>query len=67
VDIPALRLVAGFDDPSASTRFVLTSADTRDKVQGGELLRAAKLATEITRAALNAPPEVVANWRHDRR
>ena len=31
--IPALRLVAGFDDPNANLRYVLTPADTRDKVQ----------------------------------
>ena len=31
--IPALRLVAGFDDPGANLRYVLTPADTRDKVR----------------------------------
>src|SRR5262249_46832166 len=30
--IPALRLVAGFDDPGAHLRHVLTPGDTRDKV-----------------------------------
>ena len=30
--IPALRLVAGFDEPSSNLRNVLTAADTRDKV-----------------------------------
>ena len=33
--IPALRLVAGFDDPAAHLRVVLTPADTRDKVAPG--------------------------------
>ena len=33
--IPALRLVAGFDDPAAHLRVVLTPADTRDKVGAG--------------------------------
>ena len=35
--IPAVRLVAGFDDPAAHLRVVLTPADTRDKVAQGEL------------------------------
>ena len=33
--IPAMRLVAGFDDPGANLRYVLTPADTRDKVAAG--------------------------------
>lgn len=34
--IPALRLVAGFDDPGCNLRHVLTAADTRDKVSEGD-------------------------------
>jgi aminopeptidase YwaD len=35
--IPAFRLVAGFNDPAAATRFVLTPEDSRDKVTITEL------------------------------
>ena len=37
--IPALRLVAGFDDPAANLRSVLTPADTRDKIGRARLHR----------------------------
>jgi hypothetical protein len=49
--IPALRLLAGFDDPTCRLRHVLTSNDTWDKVQRNELLAAAVLAAAIVRAA----------------
>jgi Zn-dependent M28 family amino/carboxypeptidase len=61
--IPAIRLVAGFDDHGANLRFVLTPADTRDKVAAGELERSAVLATAIVAAACNEDVRVVANWR----
>ena len=50
--IPAMRLVAGFDDPSANLRYVLTPADTRDKVREGELA-ASRCARRPT---LSLPP-----------
>ena len=61
--IPAFRLVTGFDDPGAATRFVLTPEDGRDKVTADELATAARLVTAIVRAALDAAPEDAAAWR----
>ncbi len=57
--IPALRLVAGYDDPAAQLRFVLTPADTRDKVAEAELRAAAQLTACITAAAC----QTEAVWR----
>ena len=62
--IPAVRLVAGFDDPNANLRYVLTSADTRDKVTLSELGQAAILAANIVAAACTADDEHIAAWRH---
>jgi Zn-dependent M28 family amino/carboxypeptidase len=57
--IPALRLIAGFDDSASNLRFLLTAADTRDKVEPGELADALRLATALTWDALCAPDETV--------
>ena len=62
--IPAIRLVAGFDDPVANLRFVLTPADTRDKVSADELIQSAILTTAIVSAACNADTQEVASWRN---
>jgi aminopeptidase YwaD len=61
--IPALRLVAGFDDPSSEIRHVLTAADTRDKVTRAELHAAAMAAAELVWMALNASDSEMAGWR----
>jgi Zn-dependent M28 family amino/carboxypeptidase len=61
--IPALRLVAGFDDPAANLRLVLTPADTRDKVGQGELRTAVLLTAALVSAACNAQPAEAAEWR----
>jgi len=61
--IPALRLVAGFDDPNAHLRVVLTPADTRDKVAQSELRQATLLTAALTAAACNADPAEAAKWR----
>jgi hypothetical protein len=53
-DIPALRLVAGFDEPGSNLRHVLTAADTRDKAAPEELHAAAVVAAAITWAGLTA-------------
>ena len=45
--IPALRLVAGFDEPQSNLRHVLTAADTRDKVTEAQLRFAALVAASI--------------------
>jgi aminopeptidase YwaD len=52
--IPAVRLIAGFDAPASNLRLVLTAADTRDKVQPGELDQALGIATTLTWEALGA-------------
>ncbi|MFZ5784628.1 MAG: M28 family peptidase [Pseudomonadota bacterium] len=61
--IPALRLVAGFDDPAANLRLVLTPADTRDKIGQGELRAATLYTAALVAAACNADPADVARWR----
>lgn len=64
--IPAFRLVAGFDEPQAATRLVLTRHDTRAQVTPTDLVRAAALAAAITTDALDADPDEIASWRRDR-
>ncbi|WP_395711402.1 M28 family peptidase [Reyranella sp.] len=61
--IPALRLVAGFDDPAANLRLVLTPADTRDKIGQGELRTATIFTAALVAAACNADPAEVERWR----
>ncbi len=61
--IPAIRLVAGFDDPDAHLRVVLTPADTRDKVAQSELRQATLLTAALVAAACNADPAEAARWR----
>lgn len=61
--IPAFRLVAGFDDSTAATRFVLTPEDTRDKVSLDQLTTAARLSTSIVQHSLAASTEQVNSWR----
>jgi hypothetical protein len=53
--IPALRLVAGFDDPTAGPRHLLTTGDTRDKVPLAELKAGTLTAAELTWRALTWP------------
>ncbi len=53
--IPALRLIAGFDDADAGARYLLTEADTADRVSADELRRGAVVAAELVWAALTAP------------
>jgi aminopeptidase YwaD len=50
--IPALRLVAGFDQPASNVRHVLTRGDTRDKVKAEELRSAARIAAQLALRAL---------------
>ncbi len=61
--IPALRLVAGFDEPQSQLRHVLTAADTRDKAAPMELHAAAQVAAAITWRALNADAAELAALR----
>ena len=50
--IPALRLVAGFERPGSNVRYILTPADTRDKVTPAELENAARVAEKLVLRAL---------------
>lgn len=52
--IPALRLIAGFNAPQSNLRFLLTAADTRDKVRADDLDAALRMATMLTWQALIA-------------
>jgi hypothetical protein len=61
--IPALRLVAGFDEPRSNLRHVLTAADTRDKAAPAELHAAAVVAAAITWAGLTAEDAETATLR----
>lgn len=53
--IPAVRLVAGFDEPDSNLRYVLTPADTVDKVAPADLGNAARLAAALAVRACAAP------------
>jgi aminopeptidase YwaD len=61
--IPAFRLVAGYDDPDANVRFVLTPGDLRDKVTESELTKAAQLTAAFLAASCNAPSSAAVQWR----
>jgi aminopeptidase YwaD len=61
--IPAFRLVAGYDEPYANVRFVLTPGDLRDKATQVELIRAAQLTAALLTASCNAPSTAAAQWR----
>ena len=50
--IPSFRLIAGYEDRSAATRFLLTPADRRELVDIGALGVSAGIAGTIVRAAL---------------
>jgi len=49
--IPALRLVAGFDNPDSQLKYLLTPGDTLDKIHQGQMQKAALLAAAMTFAA----------------
>lgn len=53
--IPALRLAAGFDRPLSNMRFLLTPADTPDKVTPEQLKHAAAIGALLTLAGCAAP------------
>ena len=53
--VPAARLVAGFDESESSLRYVLTPADTRDKVRAEDLIAAAGLASRLVEDACRMP------------
>ena len=55
-NIPALRLVAGFDRPDSRVRHILSRQDTRDKVTTDEMYRASAAVSTLTIRALNTSP-----------
>jgi Zn-dependent M28 family amino/carboxypeptidase len=57
--IPALRLIAGFNQPRSNLRFLLTAADTRDKVAPDDLAAALAVAMTLTWSALSAESATV--------
>jgi hypothetical protein len=61
--IPAFRLVAGYDNPCANVRFVLTPGDLRNKVTEAELIKAAQLTAAFLAAGCNAPSSTASQWR----
>ena len=62
--IPALRLVAGFDEPASALRYVLTPGDRLDRVQPAELDAAVRLVTALAEAACTAPaPGLRDGWQ----
>jgi hypothetical protein len=58
--IPALRLLAGFDEPESPLRLLLTPADRRGLVQQRSLRQATRCAGALLWAALNAKSEELA-------
>ncbi|MGE0715127.1 MAG: M28 family peptidase [Alphaproteobacteria bacterium] len=59
--IPALRLVAGFDQPRSAFRLLLTDGDTRDTVAPHQLRAAAAVTAALVLAACDAealPPHI---------
>ncbi|MFQ5849789.1 MAG: M28 family peptidase [Candidatus Binatia bacterium] len=61
--IPAFRLVAGFDEPDSRLRYLLTPADTIDKVSPTELKTAALLTAEIVLRACMAEGQIARRRR----
>ena len=61
VGIPALRLIAGFDDAGAGARHILPSADTADRVSAENLCHGAAIAAELVWAALATPTTIAAH------
>jgi aminopeptidase YwaD len=56
--VPAMRLIAGFDEPDAGARFLLTEADTPDRVSMSELRDAALKAGALVWSALEWPGRI---------
>jgi aminopeptidase YwaD len=59
--IPAIRLVAGFDQPEADVRFLLTEADTCERVSMEELRLATMTAGALVWSALDWPGPIAAH------
>ena len=59
--IPAIRLVAGFDEPEAGAQFILTEADTSERVSMDELRRATIAAGVLVWSALEWPGRIASH------
>jgi aminopeptidase YwaD len=59
--IPAMRLVAGFDELESGARFLLTEADTRERVSIDELMLATTAAGALVWSALDWPGRIAAH------
>lgn len=59
--IPSFRLIAGYEDPSAQTRFLLTPADTRTRIDVERLLTAAQMAGRIAYEACASKEPIAAH------
>ena len=53
--IPALRLVAGFDDPQSNIQYLLTPGDRLDKIDPRDLANGTRVAAALCLAACTAP------------
>ena len=60
--IPALRLIAGYEDPDSMTRYLLTPADTRDKVDVGQLRLAAMTTASLVYEACQSREPVAQHF-----
>jgi aminopeptidase YwaD len=56
--IPAIRVLAGFNEPDAGARLLLTGADTRERVSMSELRLAAIRAGALVWSALDWPGRI---------
>ena len=59
--IPSFRLIAGYEDPGAETRFLLTPADTRARIDVKRLLVAAQMAGRIAYEACASEERIAAH------
>ena len=59
--IPALRLVAGFDEPEGGARLILTEADRSNLVQRDELKLGTQVAGALVWSALIWPSQICAH------
>ncbi|MGH7716431.1 MAG: M28 family peptidase, partial [Vulcanimicrobiaceae bacterium] len=63
--IPSFRLIAGYEDPGAQTRFLLTPADTRARIDVERLLVAAQMAGRIAYEACASEQPIAAHLDAD--
>jgi len=62
--IPALRLLAGFDEPASNLRLLLTAGDTRDKVKPDELVHALETSAVLVWEALSTSEAALEHLRN---